>query len=618
MFRFSHSVLSLVVAATALCTLSSPALACGGFFCSQVNVDQTSERILFEVNPDSTIGLTVEISLTGDSDSFSWLIPLPPTTAESGAAATDGIDNDDNGHIDDYVLVPTADGAPYATATNSALILLDGMTTPRIIAPPQTGWDDFDNDDVTGDDDDDDDAAGGGAEDGSGVTVVDLPQVDDYVGELISSTDTTTLVTWLNDNGYVITPEMYPFVAQYVASGMVFLGIQLAPEPQSGVFSIKPLKLTYHGTTPIVPLTLSAVSAEPEMGFVVFVAGEDNYEADNYLSLDIDDDLLQADPRTGENNYYPLVSWLADQAPGAQAFFKEYSDSMDNLGEMVWNVWLGTEDQDEAQQFVFDLVGRHERITRLYTRMSNWEMDSDPAFVPVTGSFETVSNVHDLSDRDPIHIDMSLAPPLPCNDTYCGPFGVCATTSLGIDGCACNAGSVARGIIAPAVGSAGMNFTVSCQDSSFDLGVQDVADLSDPCDGVSCGAMGTCMPLNGGPTCLCGAGYAAVNSGGSITCALVEETFLASQLLWPDWPPVVETGDDDDTSASDDDDASGDDDDDDDGDDDDAPGGPSASYNGLDSGVACSCESLGSTMQPGVLALAFLALTGLGLRRRRD
>jgi len=613
--RFTHTFLSLAVVAAALCSLAGPALACGGFFCSQVNVDQTSERILFEVNPDNTIGLTVEISLTGDSDSFSWLIPLPPNTAESGAAATDGIDNDGNGHIDDYVLVPTADGAPYATATNSALMLLDGMTTPRIIAPPQTGWEDFDNDGFAGDDDDDDDLAGGGAEDGPGVTVVDLPQVDDYVGELISATDTDTLVTWLNDNGYVITAEMYPFVAQYVASGMAFLGIQLAPEPQAGVYSIKPLNLTYHGSTPIVPLTLSAVSAEPEMGFVVFIAAEDNYEADNYLSLDIDDDLLQADPRTGDSNYYPLISWLADQAPGAQAFFKEYSDSMDNVSELVWNVWLGTEDQDEAQQFVFDLVGRHDRITRLYTRMSNWEMDADPAFVPVTGSFETVSNVHDLSNREAIHIDMSLAPPLPCNDTYCGPFGVCATTSLGIDGCACNAGSVARGIIGPSVGSAGMNFTVSCQDASFDLGVQDVADLADPCDGVSCGAMGTCMPLNGGPTCLCGAGYAAVNSGGSITCALVEETYLASQLLWPDWPPVVETGDDDDTSGSDDDDAVGDDDDD---DDDDAPGGPSATYSGLDSGVACSCESLGSAMPPGVLALALLALTGLGLRRRRD
>ena len=132
------------------------------------------------------------------------------------------------------------------------------------------------------------------------VEVIDLPQVGPYEPELVSSEDPGALIVWLNDNGYVITPEMYPFVAQYVASGMVFLGIQLAPEPQSGVFSIKPLNLTYHGTTPMVPLTLSAVSAEPEMGFVVFIAGEDNYEADNYLSLDVDTDLLHADPRTGE------------------------------------------------------------------------------------------------------------------------------------------------------------------------------------------------------------------------------------------------------------------------------------------------------------------------------
>jgi len=607
---------SLLVVVLAVLLAPVPGLACGGFFCSQVNVDQTSERILFEVNPDATITLTVEISLTGDSDSFSWLIPLPPNSAESGAAATDGIDNDGNGHIDDYVLVPTADGAPYATATNSALLLLDGITTPRIIAPPQTGWDDLSND--FGSDDDDQAGGGTGAVPSEEVTVQELPQVGDYVGELVSSQDTDALVTWLNDNGYVITPEMYPFVAQYVSSGMVFLGIQLAPEPQEGVYSIKPLRLTYNATTPMVPLTLTAVAAEPEMGFVVFVAGADNYEADNYLSLDVDTDMLHADPRTGENNYYPLISWLADQAPGGQAFFKEFADSSAVLAGMVSNIWLGTEDQSDAERFVLDLAGRHDRITRLYTRMSNWEMNSDPAFVPVTGSFETVSNVHDLSGRDPIHINMELAPPLPCNDTYCGPFGTCATTSLAVDGCACNAGSAARGIIAPAVGSAGMNFTVSCQDLSFDLGVQDVAGLADPCAGVTCGAMGSCRPLNGGPTCLCPPDYAAVNIGGTVTCSLALETYLASQLLWPDWPPQVDTGDDDDTtSGSGDDDTVADDDDDDDDDGGSGVGGPDSFYEGLDSGVSCACASTGSGSGAGG-GLALLALLALGVVRRRD
>ncbi len=608
-----HLLAALVLAISALLIGPPDALACGGFFCSQVNVDQTSERILFEVNPDGTITLTVEISLTGDSDSFSWLIPLPTNSAESGAAATDGVDNDGNGHVDDFVLVSTSDGLPYTTATPSSLMLLDGITTPRIIAPPQNGWDDFE-DGFLGDDDDGDDASGGSApSEDNEVSVIDLPQVEDYVGELISSEDTNALVTWLNENGYVVTADMYPYIAEYVASGMAFLGIQLAPTPQNGVYSIKPLRLTYNATVPMVPLRLTAVAAEPEMGFVVFVAASENYEADfPYESLDVDTDLLWADPRTGESNYYPLISWLADLAPGGEAFFKEYSDSSDELLDMLWNVWLGTEDEDEARDFLQDLVGRHDRITRLYTRMSNWEMENDPTFVPVTGSFEEVSNVHDLSNRPPVHWDIGVAPPLPCNNTYCGSFGTCATTNLGIDGCACNPGSTARGIIEPAVGSAGMQFAVACQNTGFSLGIEDVAGLADPCSGVSCGALGSCMPHNGSPTCLCIPGAAAVNVGGSLTCAMVDEVFLASQLLWPEWPPAVDTvGDDDDTVSSDDDDdpVSSDD------DDTSSAEQSDDTFQGLDSSVGCVCSSSAS-FQPSGILIALLGMLSVAVRRR--
>jgi MYXO-CTERM domain-containing protein len=156
---------------------------------------------------------------------------------------------------------------------------------------------------------------------------------------------------------------------------------------------------------------------------------------------------------------------------------------------------------------------------------------------------------------------------------------------------------------------------VSCQDLSFDLGVQDVAGLADPCAGVTCGAMGSCRPLNGGPTCLCPPDYAAVNIGGTVTCSLALETYLASQLLWPDWPPQVDTGDDDDTtSGSGDDDTVADDDDDDGGS---GVGGPDSFYEGLDSGVSCACASTGSGSGAGG-GLALLALLALGVVRRRD
>lgn len=53
----------------------SPAAACGGFFCGRQPVDQTAERILFEVGPDS-VTMTTQISFNGAADDFAWILPL--------------------------------------------------------------------------------------------------------------------------------------------------------------------------------------------------------------------------------------------------------------------------------------------------------------------------------------------------------------------------------------------------------------------------------------------------------------------------------------------------------------------------------------------------------------
>ncbi|MBN95437.1 MAG: hypothetical protein CL928_15450 [Deltaproteobacteria bacterium] len=252
-----------------------------------------------------------------------------------------------------------------------------------------------------------------------------------------------------------------------------------------------------------------------------------------------------------------------------------------------------------------DLTTRHDRVTRLYTRMSNWEMTQDPIFIPIEDGTEVVSRVHNLSDREPIHIDYGVMPAVACSDTYCGPGGSCATTKSGIEGCVCDSGYVARAITAPTVGNIGNRMTVACQLGSFNLLGSATDTLADPCDGFSCGTGGTCVPLNGTATCMCGGGYAAVNIGGTPSCSLAEDTYGPGQLLWPNWPPEVE-GDDDDG-------------DDDDGDDDDAgtgEGGNGSSFDGLNSRVDCGCVAAGGSA-PDAHGLALVLLLGLGLTSRR-
>ena len=72
---------AVVVAITAV-TAAEPAEACVGLFCSSINpipVDQSAERILFEVNSDGEVTVSVEIKYSGNPDDFSWILPVPET-----------------------------------------------------------------------------------------------------------------------------------------------------------------------------------------------------------------------------------------------------------------------------------------------------------------------------------------------------------------------------------------------------------------------------------------------------------------------------------------------------------------------------------------------------------
>src|SRR4051812_39278342 len=56
---------------------SSPAQACGGFFCSQAQpVNQAAERIIFSQNGNGTVTAVIQILYQGPSEHFSWLLPI--------------------------------------------------------------------------------------------------------------------------------------------------------------------------------------------------------------------------------------------------------------------------------------------------------------------------------------------------------------------------------------------------------------------------------------------------------------------------------------------------------------------------------------------------------------
>ncbi len=274
--------------------------------------------------------------------------------------------------------------------------------------------------------------------------------------------------------------------------------------------------MTLPGTSPVVPLKMTALAAEPEMGIVVFILGDQRYEGANWPNLEVDPSDLVYDWRTGQHNWVHEVARVVDDA-GGQGWVTETATPTDSYINRLEVTSPADEEQAAAVDALLDLMRPHPYISRLYTRLSAEEMISDPIFRrSAGGDVQRWREIPYDPESDACEWDGSLPETSPCEFIACGAGGTCAEVSQEdgtvVAGCACVPGATARTTIAPD-GTA----TVACQDMrmSFlnpgDREVPGATPLPDPCVGFDCGA-GTCVPMNMTPTCVCDQGLVAVGS----------------------------------------------------------------------------------------------------------
>jgi hypothetical protein len=478
------------------------AQACGGFFCGQQPVDQTAERILFEVGQDS-VTMTTQISFNGDAADFAWVLPLSE--------------------------VPLADS--LGVLHQQALNALDANTGPVFLTPndPDCSYNcagcNF--------------ALPGGvpsvAEDSSGVTVYIRQEVGDYDVAVIASEDPAALIEWLRTEGYRITAPMEPYIQRYTSDGLKFLALKLVDT--ASVSDLRPFRFTLPGTAPSIPLRMTALAAEPEMSIVTFVLADTRFESKNWPNLDVSDDRIRYNPfayyaSSVSTNWASLVAQSVDAA-GGQGWVTEFAGPSASYAEQVraqvQNGNFGTEDDAAAAAELLAALEGHPYLTRLYTRLSAEEMTSDPVFgrsalgdvVRTHQLSRVVEGIDQCSDEARESTD-------PCDFATCGAGGLCRTVStpnpsagatngpsadLTFAACACVPGATARVTLAPD-GSP----TIICQDGrmSFlnagDRETEDADVLPDACAGYDCGEHGQCTAMNLTPTCVCDQGFVAVGS----------------------------------------------------------------------------------------------------------
>jgi hypothetical protein len=493
----------------------APAEACGGFFCGRsapTPVDQVAERILFEVGEDR-VTMTTQITYDGDAADFAWVLPLGEVPVEGSLAVFHqaALMALDNGTVPFFM--PPENGACYL----NPLMYCAGCNRASTVSP--------------------EDAI---------VTVHVRAEVGEYDVAVIESSDPEALVAWLRAEGYRITPAMQPYIERYTSEGLKFLALKLLET--ADVNALRPFRFSLPGTTPTIPLRMTALAAEPEMGIVVFVLADQRFEGKNWPNLTISDDQIRYGSRLPLQTNWPRLVAQSVDAAGGQGWVTDVAgpslDQISNILDQRRADGETTDEELEAFDDLLDALDRHPYFTRLYTRLSAEEMTSDP--VLGRSSLGDVPRQRDLS-RELDGVDQCVTDTRvsgdPCEFATCGAGGVCvpvswpgdvAGTPLQSAGCGCVPGATARKTIAPDGSD-----TVVCQDARMSFlnpgdreeGRPDV--LPDACAGVDCGEHGRCAAVNMTPTCVCDQGLVAAfdprsTPTGPLTCVIPDEPIARS------------------------------------------------------------------------------------------
>lgn len=308
-----------VAAFASIALTSVDASACGGFFCGgqgPQQVNQAAERIVFGEHADGRVTAVIQILYNGPADRFGWLLPVPgiPEVGLSSDAAFSILQNATNPQ---YQMNTTVEGTCRQIEAQN-----NSFDSPQAGGPQNN---------VNFDDNE------------GGVTVVDAGSAGPYDYVVIqidgASGDKAQLaLDWLTDNNFQVTDVGPDLLVPYLDENYNLLAIRLQKSQDAG--SVRPLRLTYDTDHPMIPIKLTAVAANEDMGVMTWLLGESRAVPVNYKALELNDALLNwFNPAA---NYNDVVIAAANEASG-QGFVTEYAQPTSALGSIVFT------DNDEQE-----------------------------------------------------------------------------------------------------------------------------------------------------------------------------------------------------------------------------------------------------------------------------
>lgn len=303
----------LLLGALSLVLWVPSALACGGFFCSNFPIDQAGEKILFHADGEKVTAV-IQIQFEGESEDFSWVLPLPSAPDNNDEAMRIGSE-------ELFVQLLARTSPTFSVEWEESECSFYGDSFPV----PNSAF--FEE---------------GESEGPKSVEVLQVKEVGPYTASVVKSDDAEALSAWLSENGYDQPPAADPLIAYYVAQGNVFLALKL--QQNKGAGDIAPIIVEFDEPQgPCIPLVLTAIAATPDMPVYAWIVGEERLAPRNFFHVGLN--LAKIDWLSGGDNYIEVVTDAVNEAAG-HGFVTDYAGKNDLMADAL--NWPGRFDMVEG------------------------------------------------------------------------------------------------------------------------------------------------------------------------------------------------------------------------------------------------------------------------------
>jgi MYXO-CTERM domain-containing protein len=275
-------------------TAPNEAEACGCFVPPDptVPIVQAGERILFGME-NGVVTSHVQVQYSGPAEEFGWLLPMPS--------------------------IPEME-----LGTDELFAQLIAQTQPTYRLDREyrgdCPFDPFRGNGGGGFPSPSNDSAGeGDGQGGSPLVLRDTVGPYDYA--VLRADEKQPMLDWLSDNGFFVPSGTDDVVGPYIQPGAYFLALKLLKGNDVG--DLQPVVLKYQSDLPMIPLILTSVAADPNMGIQVWVLGDDRAVSKNFHNTRINDAAI--DWVNAGQNYVDVVTDAVDEIDGHHSFVTEYA-----------------------------------------------------------------------------------------------------------------------------------------------------------------------------------------------------------------------------------------------------------------------------------------------------